>query len=144
MGLILARVLVRLGLQDPPPARTRTKTILPEPLVASLRGLETERMVAMFVDGHGRLSSHELVAEGDSGQLKLSLRRIFTKALSRDARRMILAHNHPSGCAEPSESDIANTRRLSEFASSLGIALEDHLIVGADAITSMRERALLG
>ena len=56
---------------------------------------------------------------------------------------MVLAHNHPSGSAEPSDSDIASTRRLNQFAASLGIALEDHLIIGKDAITSMRARKFI-
>ena len=95
-------------------------------------------MVAIFADARGRILSQELVAEGDHNQLRLSLRQIFKKALCRDARRMVIAHNHPSGSAEPSEHDIVSTRRLAEYSRSLGIALEDHLIIGNRDITSMR------
>ena len=116
---------------------------IPDGLLLAMRDMHTERMVAIFADTHGRMLSHELVAEGDHTGLRLSLRQIFSKALSRDARRMVLAHNHPSGSAEPSDSDIASTRRLNQFAASLGIALEDHLIIGKDAITSMRARKFI-
>ena len=145
MGLTIARWLIRLGLAEPPqpPKDARTDSPLRERLLMSMRGLETERMVAIFADERGRVIAQDLVAEGERGQLRLSLRRIFAKALSRDARRMILAHNHPSGCAEPSDCDVLNTRRLREYAHSLGIALEDHLIVGHDSITSMRSRGLV-
>ena len=144
IGLVLARWLVRVGwhgevkaTQPLPPASD-----LREGLYASLSELETERMVAIFCDARGTLLSQELVAEGETGQLRLSLRRLFSKALRRDARRMIIAHNHPSGCTRPSEADIASTRRLSQYASSLGIVLEDHLIIGHDSITSMRSLGL--
>ena len=108
-----------------------------------MSGLETERMVAIFCDAEGRILSQELVAEGDKGQLRLSLRQLFAKALRREAVRMIIAHNHPSGCAQPSEADVVSTRRLGEYAQSLGITLEDHLIIGHDSITSMRRLKLI-
>lgn len=145
MGLIIARWLVRLGLQPTPSARAprSADSALRTQLFDAMRGLETERMVAIFADANGAMLSQELVAQGNTGRLKLSLRQIFAKALARDARRMIVAHNHPSGCAEPSERDIESTARLRAYAESLGIALEDHLIVGSERITSMRSRGLL-
>lgn len=144
LGLIMARWLVRLGLQEEverKPMRS-SNTALRDKLFSSMSQLETERMVAIFADDKGRMISQELVAEGDHGQLRLSLRQIFTKALKRDARRMIIAHNHPSGCATPSDGDILSTRRLSDYARSLGIVLEDHLIIGHEDITSMRKLGL--
>ncbi|MCA0903815.1 JAB domain-containing protein [Qipengyuania aquimaris] len=147
LGMVLARWLVRLGLtqEEPVPNEplTETRSELRQKLFDSMSRLETERMVAIFADSAGRVISQELVAEGDKGQLRLSLRQLFTKALKRDAKRMIIAHNHPSGCASPSENDVSSTRRLDEYARSLGITLEDHLIIGAADITSMRTLGLL-
>ena len=147
LGMVLARWLVRLGLtrEEPVPSEplTETRSELRQKLFDSMSRLETERMVAIFADSAGRIISQELVAEGDKGQLRLSLRQLFTKALKRDAKRMIIAHNHPSGCASPSENDVSSTRRLDEYARSLGITLEDHLIIGAADITSMRTLGLL-
>lgn len=144
LGLILARWLLRLGwgcdVARPTPEPQEDN--LRERMYNSISQMETERMVAIFCDARGRILSQELVAEGDTGQLRLSLRQLFTKALRRNARRMILAHNHPSGCPQPSEGDIVSTRRLSEYARSLGIVLEDHLIIGHDSITSMRKAKL--
>jgi DNA repair protein RadC len=145
IGIAFARWLVRVGLQTPPAQETPRALASPlrDDVLNSMRDLETERMVAIFADAQGRMISQDLVAEGKKGQLRLSLRRIFTKALARDARRMVLAHNHPSGSAEPSENDITSTLRLQSYAHSLGIALEDHLIIGRDSITSMRSLGLL-
>ena len=100
-------------------------------------------MVAIFADARRRILSQELVAEGDHNQLRLSLRQIFKKALNRDARRMVIAHNHPSGCTEPSDHDVVSTQRLNEYSRSLGIVLEDHLIIGTHQITSMRSLGYL-
>ena len=143
--MIIARWLVRMGWHE----EVRREKPLPpaghlqEDIYRSMCGLETERMVAIFCDAKGRILSQELVAEGDTGQLRLSLRQLFAKALRRDAVRMIIAHNHPSGCAQPSEADVISTRRLSEYSHSLGISLEDHLIIGHDSITSMRRLKLI-
>jgi len=54
-----------------------------------------------------------------------------------------VVHNHPSGSAEPSDNDVALTRRIVLLASSVRIQILDHLIVGASRIISMRERELL-
>lgn len=145
LGMIIARCIVRRGLQFVPKAQRwrGLDSPLRDRAVQSLRGAATERMVAIFADAQGRILAQDLVAEGTRGQMRLSMRRVFTKALARDTRHMILAHNHPSGCAEPSESDIVSTARFQTYARSLGIALEDHLIVGSDTITSMRARGLL-
>jgi len=51
-----------------------------------------------------------------------------------------VAHNHPSGSLEPSTDDLSITRRLSDSGRLLGIPLIDHLIVGAEGFSSLRER----
>ena len=57
--------------------------------------------------------------------------------------RLIFAHNHPSGVAEPSEADIAITRRLKSALDLVDIKTLDHLVVGDGAVTSMAERGWL-
>lgn len=147
LALVIARWLARLGWQqEAPPAQTRPaadSNELHNDLLTSMRRQETERMVAIFADARGRILSQELVAEGDHNQLRLSLRQIFKKALNRDARRMVIAHNHPSGCTDPSDHDVVSTQRLNEYSRSLGIVLEDHLIIGTQEITSMRSLGYL-
>lgn len=145
IGLAFARWLLRIGLTAPirHTGPRVADSPLREQLLEAMSTLEVERMVAIFADSRGRILSQEIVAEGGRSRLRLSLRRVFAKALLRDARRMILAHNHPSGSAEPSENDILSTRRLQAYAHSLGISLDDHLIIGRDSIASMRSLGLL-
>jgi len=112
-------------------------------LLSAMRGLRSERMVAIMADVAGFVISEEVVAEGSEGQLHLSPRRFFGRALALDARRILIVHNHPSGCAEPSASDIAQTKELMAQAERLGVTFDDHLIVGRREVVSMRDRGLM-
>ena len=87
--------------------------------------------------------SEETIAEGQAGQVVLSARRLFSRALALDARQMLIAHNHPSGDATPSNTDIRQTKELLGQAKCLGVTLIDHLVVGRRRVISMRESRLL-
>ena len=59
------------------------------------------------------------------------------------ARKLLLAHNHPSHCPEPSTADVAFTRNLTQICAPLEITVIDHLIVAGPHVTSMRKAELL-
>jgi DNA repair protein RadC len=65
------------------------------------------------------------------------------QALARNAAAVILAHNHPSGVAEPSQADELITQRLKEALALVDIRLLDHLIVGDGSCVSFAEKGLL-
>ena len=102
-----------------------------------------ETMRAFFADEAHYLICEEDVAQGDDRELRVSSRRIFSRALAVDARRIVLAHNHPSGSLQPSRTDILQTKELVEQAKALGISIDDHLIVGKRGVVSMRARGLM-
>lgn len=108
----------------------------------SLRELPEERLVCVFADQQGFLLAEEILADGHADFLPLSPRRLFRRALNLNARRLVLAHNHPSGCSRPSDRDIRDTRLLAEQAKGLGILIEDHFVVGAAEVVSMKSRGL--
>ena len=112
-------------------------------LLNTMRGFREERMLAIFADAAGFVISEEFIAEGSQGNLLLSPRRIFGRALTLDARRILLAHNHPSGVADPSKIDIEQTKALVAQARALGVFIEDHFIVGRSQVVSMRARGLI-
>jgi DNA repair protein RadC len=112
-------------------------------LLASMQELQEERMIAIFADNQGFVISEETIAEGGSGHLLLTPRRIFGRAMKLDADRILLAHNHPSGNAQPSVLDITTTKALVLQARDLGLCIEDHLIVGRREVVSMKDRGLL-
>lgn len=65
------------------------------------------------------------------------------RALAHNAAALILAHNHPSGVAEPSHADKLITRRLKDALALVEIRVLDHLIVGGAVVSSFAERGLL-
>ena len=139
--LIGARRLLLCGVLDQA-VQTRFETTR-EPLyrylIYSLGGLRHERLVAIFLDAEGMVICEQTMAEGEVGEVTLPLRHIVGRALSVGARAVVIAHNHPSGCVEPSEADIRNTKRLKRAMRDLGVQLLDHLIVGRGHVASMRD-----
>ena len=69
-------------------------------------------------------------------------REVVKQALADNAAAVILAHNHPSGIAEPSQSDVQITKRLQQALELVDIRVLDHLIVG-DQVVCFSERGLL-
>ena len=67
-------------------------------------------------------------------------REVVKRALYHNAAAVILAHNHPSGVAEPSQADVAITRRLKEALDTIDVRVLDHLIIGHSQVVSLAER----
>lgn len=98
-----------------------------------------ERVVAIYLNVKGAILFKETVSIGNINSSLMDVREVFSPALKRCAAAIIVAHNHPSGDASPSEEDITTTRRLSEAGKLLGVTLLDHIIVGDGAAYSLRE-----
>lgn len=113
-------------------------------LMMTMRSLSEERLIAIFADAMGFVIAEEVLADGTEDHVQITPRRIFGRALKLDARRIILAHNHPSGSATPSPSDVEHTQRLCRQAKELDLIIDDHLIIGACDIVSMKDRGLIG
>ena len=122
---------------------TANRASLKRYLAATIGQLPHERLVAFFADAKGGLLAEEILAEGPEDHLPISSRRLIARAMNLNARTVVLAHNHPSGCAEPSQQDIQATKSLARLADQLGIRLLDHFIVTASAVTSCADRGVL-
>jgi DNA repair protein RadC len=85
------------------------------------------------------LSCHE----GDEGGLDFPLRTIIADAAEHHSAGVVLAHNHPSGDAKPSDSDCRATRRLATAAEAIDCAVLDHLVFAGQDCTSFRKMGLL-
>lgn len=109
-------------------------------LLATLGALHHERLLAFFVDTAGSVLGEEIIAEGESGAVKLPMRRVIGRAISLDSSAVVLAHNHPSGSSEPSAADVSSTKALDRTMRGLGLRVWDHLIVGSGSVTSLRDR----
>lgn len=144
-SIVAARTLVRAGLYE---QVRRTPVSVREPAFRDYLRLligrsPTECLHATFVTHDWRYLGDELLTHGATKQVEGDLRRLLARAFDLGAHGIILAHNHPSGSAEPSDEDIALTARVAELTGSVGIMLLDHLIVGGVDIVSLRERELI-
>lgn len=100
---------------------------------------DKEHFVVMFFDTRNKL----IVDEVSVGTLNASLvhpREVFSNAIAKHASHVVVAHNHPSGDAEPSEDDINTTRRLIEAGKIIGISVIDHIIVSKNNFISLKSR----
>lgn len=112
-------------------------------LIARLRDLPHEVFCCLFLDSRHRLTSCEELFRGTIDGASVHPREVVKQALSRNATAVILAHNHPSGIAEPSQADEIITTRLRDALALVEIRLLDHLIIGDGQCTSLAEKGLI-
>ncbi len=111
-------------------------------MTAEFASAASERLLVLHLDAERRLLGVSRF-EGALAEIELIMRAISFAALRLTAAAMILAHNHPSGSAEPSAADIAATRTLTGLGRPLGLMVDDHLIFAAGDCVSLRGRGLL-
>lgn len=99
--------------------------------------------MVLFFTEEGLFIAEDFYEGGRRGGVVIPLRRTVRRAFDLDARRLVIAHNHPSGAAWPSEADIAATEHLRGVVEALEIALEDHCIVAGNTVASMRVAGLI-
>jgi DNA repair protein RadC len=112
-------------------------------LSARLRDLEHEVFCCLYLDKRHRLIQFEELFRGTIDGASVHPREIVKLALQRNAAAVIVAHNHPSGVAEPSQADELITQRVKEALGLVDIRLLDHIIVGDGASVSLAERGLV-
>jgi DNA repair protein RadC len=102
-----------------------------------------ERFAILLLDVKNRLLGTQLITIGTATETLAPPREIFREILRQGATKTIVAHNHPSGNTAPSQADIELTRKLLAGAELLGVPLLDHLILGHNDWTSLRETTKL-
>src|SRR6202011_1794596 len=112
-------------------------------LCAKLRDLEHEVFCCLYLDKRHRLIQYEELFRGTIDGASVHPREIVKLALQRNAAAVIIAHNHPSGVAEPSQRDELITQRVKEARGLVDIRLLDHIIIGDGASVSLAERGLV-
>ncbi|NTV72506.1 MAG: DNA repair protein RadC, partial [Azonexaceae bacterium] len=103
-----------------------------------LRSKEYEVFCCVFLDAQNRVIAVEELFRGTLTQTSVYPREIIKRALAHNAAALILAHNHPSGVAEPSQADRSLTRSLAGALALVDIRVLDHFIVaGASSLSFM-------
>ena len=102
-----------------------------------------EVVAVMFLDAQHRVIETLEMFRGTLTQTPVYPREVVIEALARNAAAVILAHNHPSGHAEPSRADVALTQNLKAALALVDVRVIDHFIVTRSAVVSFAERGLL-
>jgi len=103
---------------------------------------DKEHFWVFHLDNRNRIKLIDLVSLGILNSSIVHPRETFRRAVIEGSAQIIIAHNHPSGEATPSEDDLTVTKRLVKAGEILGIELIDHLIITLTGFTSMKEKAL--
>lgn len=109
-------------------------------LMSILRDRQREAFYILFLDNQNRVIADEVMFEGTIDAASVYPREVVKRALEHNAAALILAHNHPSGVAEPSQADRRITRRLSDALGLVDIRVLDHFVIGDGEVVSFAER----
>jgi len=106
-------------------------------------GLEHEVFLVLYLDANHRLIEPQELFRGTLTQTSVYPRELVKGALARNAAALAVAHNHPSGQAEPSRADEYLTQTLKSALSLVDVRVLDHFVVAGDRVVSMAERGLI-
>lgn len=112
-------------------------------LRTSMHAQAHESFVVLFLDVKHRLISKEEMFRGTLTRTSVYPREVVKAALRHNAAAVLLAHNHPSGSAEPSQADLTLTAALGQALALVDVRVLDHLVVAGAQIHSMAEHGQL-
>ena len=108
-------------------------------LVPRFFGRSRETVFLLCLDAKCKVLCCKEVGEGSVNSANISIRKVVETALNANATSVVLAHNHPSGVAVPSEEDILTTKRLYAALQAVEIVLADHIVVADGDYVSMAQ-----
>ncbi len=114
-----------------------------EYLRSRLKELSEEHFRALFLNRRGTLLEDALLTVGSVDQARPSIRLIVARALQANASAVIIAHNHPSGVADASESDRLFTEDLYAALNPIGLKLLDHIVIGENSFFSFADSGMM-
>ena len=108
-----------------------------------IKNWEKEVFVAFYLNTRNNIISREILSIGTLDMALLHPREVFRTAIIRNAKSIILSHNHPSGSIKPSDEDIKITKQLKKAGDLLQIKLLDHVIVSREGHYSFSENNMI-
>lgn len=112
-------------------------------LASQLRHYNREVFACLFLDNKHRVIQYENLFWGTINAAAVYPREIVSRALHHNAGAVVLAHNHPSGVAEPSDADKQITLKLQKALALVDVRVIDHMVVGDGEVFSFAERGLI-
>ena len=117
--------------------------ILRDHLKYTLAWQSSEKFMVYFLDSQHHVITFEILFHGTIDSASVYPREIFKRSLELNAAAIILAHNHPSGCSDPSEADKNLTYKIVKAGELIGVRVIDHMVVGSDDTYSFSESGLI-
>lgn len=111
-------------------------------LVGNFHGRRDESVFLLCLDAKCKMLACQLVGQGSVSSANVPIRKIVELALAANATTVVLAHNHPSGVALPSEEDREATERLAAALGAMDIVLADHVIVADEDFVSLAQSGM--
>src|SRR5208283_4846679 len=112
-------------------------------LTLHFAGQEFESFVAIYLDAQHQVIAAEVLFQGTLTQTSVYPREVVKAALKHNAAALIISHCHPSGIAEPSQSDRMLTVALQQALALVDVRVLDHLIVAGNKTLSFAERGII-
>jgi DNA repair protein RadC len=140
ISMAVAIINHRFGLKR---ASLNSPSMVRDYLKLTLTSKEHEVFVCVFIDAQNRVIAVEELFRGTLTQTSVYPREVVKAALQHNCAAVILAHNHPSGVAEPSAADRAITHELRDALQLVGVRVLDHLVIGSGEPVSMAARGLI-
>ncbi|AHE69292.1 hypothetical protein M942_05290 [Enterobacter ludwigii] len=137
-----ALTLLEFQLREPGASFTSSQAVR-DWLRLQIAPLEREAFTVLWLDNQHRLIAHDTLFMGTINSITVHPREVVKAGLKHNAAAAILAHNHPSGEAEPSHADRQITARLKQALGLVDIRLLDHLVIGGMEIISFSEKGWL-
>ncbi len=126
-----------------------SKTLISSPaeaarlIIPRLRFLQQEVFLLIMLNSKNRVLQVEEISRGGLASTVVQPREIFKAAIKKSAAAVILCHNHPSGETDPSRDDIMVTEKIISAGKLVGISVLDHLIIGYNCFTSLKEEGYI-
>jgi len=136
----LVKRALEIGEETLPVIRS-TKDVIAQAVY--MREKSREHLMVLFLNARNEMIYKKPMFVGALNANLVNPREIFQEALKQNAASIILAHNHPSGDAEPSEDDLTITKRIIEAGKIMGIDVVDHVIITKNKIFSFKENKLI-
>lgn len=124
-------------------ARVTSPDVVFEILKNRFMHLEVEVFVAVLLDTKNQVKEVVEISTGTLNCCVVHPRDVFKVAIRRNCSSLIVSHPHPSGDPTPSSEDINITKRLIEAGNIIGIKVLDHIIIGNDSYTSLKEKGMI-
>ncbi len=108
-----------------------------------MRDKKREHLMAIYLNARNEMIYKKPMFIGTLNANLVHPREVFAMALEKNAASIILAHNHPSGDAKPSQDDIEITKRMKEAGNIMGVGVLDHVIITKNKVFSFRENKII-